>query len=113
MTGSSSDWEAQVELWLARLAQDRQTITYAALAEKAGIPAPHRIHKLTAFLETLMEIDARLEMPQRSAVVVSRTNGLPGNGFFDKLHELGLMSAEENRHDLHNRMMAALNTSRP
>lgn len=114
MTGSSSlNWKTRVELRLDQLAKDKKTITYAILAEQTGIPSPHRIHKLTIFLESLMEIDARLEMPQRSAVVVSRTNGLPGNGFFDKLYELGLMTADENRQNLHDRLMAELTSRQP
>jgi len=113
MTGSPPEWETRVELRLAELVAGGKTITYAELARQTDIPAPHRIHKITGFLETLMERDAYLGAPLRAAVVVSRTNGLPGRGFFDKLHELGLASPEEDSPQLHRRLLAALTPPRP
>lgn len=114
MTGSSPpEWETRVELRLAELAAGGKTITYAELARQTAIPGPHRIHKLTVFLETLMERDALLGAPLRSAVVVSRTHGMPGRGFFDKLHELGLASPAEDPRQLHQRLLGALNPPRP
>jgi len=114
MTGiSAENWQARVEMHLARLASEGRTITYVALAEEAGIPSPHRIHQLTGFLETLMESDARLGLPLRAAIVVSRTDGLPGDGFFDKLEELGLMPKTEDRRRLHQRLILSLRQRRP
>lgn len=112
-TSSPSSWQTQVELRLSELATGGEVITYAELAREAEIPAPHRIHKLTCFLETLMERDARLGAPLRSAVVVSRTTGVPGNGFFDKLDELGLVFPDEDRHQVHIRLLDALTPPRP
>ena len=86
---TAPQWQAAAETVIGECIQGRRTVTYAELAEAAGIPAPQRIHKLTGWLETLMESDRALGRPPRAAVVVSRTDGLPGRGFFEKLEELG------------------------
>ena len=52
---------------------------------------PHKIHRLTAWLEQLMAEDHDNERPLRAAVVISKARGgLPAPGFFDKAKELGL-----------------------
>ncbi len=68
----------------------RHLISYNELANTAGIPSPHRIHKLTKWLETLVAIDLKLEKPLRAAWVVSRQRGqIPAPGFFMKCTEMG------------------------
>ena len=86
---TAPQWQAAAEAVIGDCIRERRTVTYAGLAEAAGIPPPHRINKLTGWLETLMESDRALGRPPRAAVVVSRTDGLPRPGFFGKLEELG------------------------
>ena len=86
---TTREWQAAAEAVIGDCIRERRTITYAELAEAAGIETPHRIHKLTEWLEALMEKDCALDIPPRAAVVVSRTDGLPRRGFFEKLEGLG------------------------
>ena len=59
MTKDDNEWQIRAEMALAVAMQNRTLITYAELADAARIPAPHRIHKLTEWLETLLEDDHR------------------------------------------------------
>lgn len=62
-------------------------MTYGALAHDLG----WRVADLTAALERLMEDDAAAGAPQRAALLEGRlSNGLPAQGFFLKLAELGI-----------------------
>lgn len=73
--------------------QNRKTITYLEAADAIGVLAPQRIHQVTQLLEILIERDQKADNPIRAALVVSRNRtGLPGEGFFLKAKELGLMS---------------------
>ncbi len=75
---------------LQELARDGRTLTYQALAERAAVPPPHRIHKLTLLLEEMMRADHAAGRPLLAALVVSRAGaGIPGPGFFQLLGELG------------------------
>ena len=85
---TAPQWQGAAEAVIGDRIRRRLTITYAELAEAADIPPPHRIHKLTEWLETLMEKDRVLDRAPRAAVVVSKTDGLPGRGFFEKLEQL-------------------------
>lgn len=72
---------------LADLAAQGKTTTYGALARELG----WRVADLTAALERLMEQDAAAGRPQRAALLEGRlSNGLPAQGFFLKLAELGI-----------------------
>ena len=76
---------------LATAQRANQTITYAELANAAKIPNPHRIHKLTKWLENSMRVDHEAGKPLRAAMVISRNRGgLPAPGFFILCGELGL-----------------------
>ena len=75
----------------------RHLITYNDLADAAQIPAPHRIHKLTMWLESLIDEDHKSAKPLRAAWVVSRQRGqIPAPGFFIKCHEIGLYDGPVN-----------------
>ena len=64
------------------IAGDR-LITYAELAEAAGLTGRHRINRLTIWLEELIDSDAAANEPLRAARVISRARGgLPAPGFF-------------------------------
>ena len=84
-------WQSRAEMALATAQQANQTITYAELADAATVPNPHRIHKLTEWLENSMRMDHAAGEPLRAALVISRNrDGLPAPGFFLLCSELGL-----------------------
>ena len=84
-------WQIRAEMALESTIQTQQCLNYAALAEAARIPAPHRIHKLTGWLEAVITRDHHSGKPLRAAAVISRwRNGLPAPGFFDQCRDLGL-----------------------
>ena len=76
-------WHHKVDMCLTLAASAKRTLTYDALATEADIPAPHRIHKLTTFLETLICEDVASGRPIRAALVISKVRGRPAPGFFD------------------------------
>ena len=85
------DWQQRAEMALAAAAAAERLITYAELADAAGITGKHRINRLTAWLETRLEAEARDGGPMLSARVISRARGgLPAPGFFIKCTALGL-----------------------
>lgn len=91
MTQSDNEWHIRAEMALAVAVKSQTLITYAELADAAAIPAPHRINKLSVWLEATMESDHAHSMPLRAAWVISRARGgLPAPGFFIKCNELGL-----------------------
>lgn len=75
---------------LCGLARRRETATYQELAVSLDLAGRHRIHRLTAVLETLIREDHAAGRPLAAAMIVSRAlDGLPQRGFFDLLGELG------------------------
>ena len=85
------DWQRRANMALNSAIASRYLISYAELANTALVPPPRRIHKLTMWLETLIENDHQLAKPLRAAWVVSRQREqIPAPGFFMKCHELGL-----------------------
>lgn len=84
-------WFSRMVEALEEQARAQRTITYAELAEAAGIAGPYRIHRLTEALEDLTTRDHRIGQPLRSAVTISKArDGLPGPGFFQHCAALGL-----------------------
>ena len=57
---------------LEEQARVRRTITYAELAEAAGIAGRYRIHRLTEALEDLTARDHRIGQPLRAAAAISK-----------------------------------------
>ena len=85
------DWQRRASMALDSAIASRHLISYAELADTAQIPSPHRIHKLTIWLETLVADDHQSAKPLRAAWVVSRQRGqIPAPGFFLKCNEIGL-----------------------
>ena len=85
------DWQHRAEMALAAAAAAERLITYAELADAAGIAGRHRINRLTTWLEARLETEVRDGAPMLSARVISRARGgLPAPGFFMKCGELGL-----------------------
>ena len=85
------DWQTRASQLLMTVIKDRSVITYNQLATAAGLDGPHRIHRLTGWLEQIMEEDFRCGRPLRAAVVISKARGgLPAPGFFSHAQTLGL-----------------------
>ena len=95
MTKDEKEWQIRAEMALAVAVQNRKLITYAELADAASIPAPHRINKLSVWLEATMDSDCAQSIPLRAAWVISRARGgLPAPGFFIKCKALGLYDGD-------------------
>lgn len=106
---SDKDWQQRAEMMLLILAQKAQTITYDRLASQCDVPAPHRIHKLTNFLETLTAQDIEARQPIRAALVISKVRGRPADGFFDCLEACGYDYEQDKKELTHQTLLTALN----
>lgn len=102
-------WHFKVEIILKSLRDNAQTITYDALATQAQIPGPHRIHKLTTYLEALIDEDIKAATPIRAALVISKIRAKPAPGFFDCLSGHGMTVDDDNQGTLHQQLLRALN----
>ena len=97
MTDEQINWRHRASIALDSAITRRHLITYNDLADAARVPAPHRIHKLTMWLETLIYEDHKSAKPLRAAWVVSRQRGkLPAPGFFLKCSEIGVYNGPVN-----------------
>ena len=103
------DWHLKTEMTLLILAQKAEMISYDDLAKAVDVPSPHRIHKLTTYLETLIEQDIRQGEPIRAAVVISKIRGLPAPGFFDTLDRCQLAYDKSDKLRAHRELLNALN----
>jgi len=84
-------WQIRADMALASIAAGDRLITYAELADTAGLQGKHRINRLTLWLESTIETDAAAGTTLRAARVISRARGgLPAPGFFMKCSTLGL-----------------------
>ena len=84
-------WQIRAEMALTAAAASDRLITYAELADAAGIEGAHRIHRITAWLEDRLEEDVKAGARLLAARVISRSRGgLPAPGFFMKCAELGI-----------------------
>ena len=110
MTSEQEEWQLRASIALDAAITGGHLITYAELADAARIPAPHRINKLTQWLETLLEDDYRGARPLRAAWVVSRRREqLPAPGFFIKCLDLGIYDGApkgQQAADFHRRLLA-------
>ena len=94
---SEAAWQHRAEMALASVIAADRVITYAELADAATIPPPHRIQKLTLWLEAKLVADHQAGAKLRTARVISRSRGgLPAPGFFIKCRELGLYDGPAN-----------------
>ena len=91
---SNSDpesWQQNAHAKIMAVIINKDQITYNELAATANMTGPHKIHRLTLWLEQLMAEDQHNDRPLRAAVVISKARGgMPAPGFFDKAKELGL-----------------------
>ena len=93
-SNDDTSWHIRAEIALLATLRAGQPITYEGLATAAEIPAPHRIHKLTLWLEASMAEDVAARRPLRAAIVISRRYDRPAKGFFDMAISLGLIDAD-------------------
>ena len=89
-----TSWHMRAEIALLAALRAGQATTYEGLATAAEIPPPHRIHKLTLWLEASMAEDVAAGRPLRATIVISRLYDRPARGFFDMAISLGLIEAE-------------------
>ena len=91
LNSDPESWQQNAHAEIMAVIKNKDQITYNALAATANITGPHKIHRLTSWLEQLMAEDHQNDRPLRAAVVISKARGgLPAPGFFDKAKELGL-----------------------
>ena len=84
-------WQQNAHDEIIAVIKNKDRITYNALAATANMTGPHKIHRLTSWLEQLMAEDHYNDRPLRAAVVISKARGgLPAPGFVNKAKELGL-----------------------
>ena len=92
-TGQQNDggWQQRAAMALSAAAAAERLVTYAELADAAGITGKHRINRLTAWLEAELEREVGAGARRLSARVISRARGgIPAPGFFLKCAELGI-----------------------
>jgi len=73
---------------LEQKARDRQTATYNRLAAELGLPRVNNMfanHPFKPFFEQIDAVDSLERQPFRTALVVQKTTGRPGSGFFKSL----------------------------
>ena len=91
LNSDPESWQQNAHAEIMALIKNKDQITYNALAATAKVTGPHKIHRLTSWLEQLMAEDHHNDRPLRAAVVISKARGgLPAPGFFNKAKELGL-----------------------
>ena len=91
LNSDPENWQQNAHAEIMAVIKNKDQITYNALAATAKMTGPHKIHRLTSWLEQLMAEDHHNDRPLRAAVVISKARGgLPAPGFFDKAKELGL-----------------------
>ena len=110
MTSKQQEWQLPASIALDAAIAGGHLITYAELADAARIPGTQRIHRLTGWLETLLEDDHRAARPLRAAWVVSRRHEqVPAPGFFMKCQDLGIYDGApkgQQAADFHRRLLA-------
>ncbi|HEY5041458.1 MAG TPA: hypothetical protein VIK53_05590 [Verrucomicrobiae bacterium] len=75
----------------ARLPRDDAPIFYNDLASKFGLPPVDKFwatHPLCQIFDSIDREGATNNRPFRTALVISRERGIPGQGFFNTLQEL-------------------------
>lgn len=91
-----TDFRPGLRRILIELAATRRTATYKELAERAQVPPPHTIHKLTEALEEMIREDAAAGRPLLAATAIGRgPEGIPGRGFFLLAAELALYTGPD------------------
>ena len=84
---------------LIRRACARRTITYSELAQRVGLPLNPYIlaRRLPALLNEISAAEDEEDWPLLGALVVRKTDGRPGAGFFRLARRLGRLPADADR----------------
>ena len=91
LNSDPESWQQNAHAEIMAVIKNKDQITYNTLAARAKMTGPHKIHRLTCWLEQQMAEDHYNDRPLKAAVVISKARGgLPAPGFFDKAKELGL-----------------------
>ena len=99
LSSDPESWQRNAHTEIMAVIKNKDQITYNALAATANMTGPHKIRRLTSWLEQLMAEDHHNDRPLRAAVVISKARGgLPAPGFFDKAKELGLDFETNDKH---------------
>ncbi|MGM0825056.1 MAG: hypothetical protein ACQEUY_10075 [Pseudomonadota bacterium] len=69
-------------------------MTYQQVAKALGLEPPRTIQRVAQAIEQLMEEDVAAGRPMISALVVSRRDDLPAEGFFEHAVALGRFPAD-------------------
>lgn len=97
--------EAVLRKCLVHAARGRKTLTYGEVASEFGIAwSQGALSALTGTLRLIGEANQRRGEPQLMALVVNKTNGIPGPGYF-KTIGTGLVSQSEQR-EMHRRELS-------
>ena len=92
---TDQDLQERLRRVLTLCATAGETLAYRDLAQRAEVPGPHSIHRLTLALEAMIRDDHAAGRPLLAALAVGRAQRgadgrpLPGRGFFHLLAELG------------------------
>ena len=96
------DLQDRLRRVLTACAATGETLAYRDLAQRAALPGPHSIHRLTLALEAMIRADHAADRPLLAALAVGRAQrgpdgrALPGRGFFHLLAELGRYDGPDN-----------------
>lgn len=84
---------------LMGLPDEAVPITYQQAAEALGLTPPRTIQRVALALEALMREDVAAGRPMIAALVVSRREDQPRQGFFELAVALGRFPADPARHE--------------
>jgi hypothetical protein len=84
---------------LKRVARNQSTTTYSDIAPLAGLDmeSPADRNKMRAMLGVISTYEHENGRPMLTAVVVHRQDNIPGNGFFELAHHLGLLKRGQDK----------------
>ncbi|MGM0544059.1 MAG: hypothetical protein ACQERP_09310 [Pseudomonadota bacterium] len=74
-------------------------MTYQQVARALGLEPPRTIQRVAQAIEQLMDEDVAAGRPMIAALVVSRRNDLPAEGFFEHAVALGRFPADPEQYE--------------
>ncbi len=89
------NWQINARKILTVCSNSGKLITYGKLAQKANIPPPNSINKLTNWLEGLILEEVKQNNPITPALVISKVgNSIPAPGFFIFCKKIGIYNGK-------------------
>jgi hypothetical protein len=90
----AEDWDAakaEAKRYLVAKARQHQTVTYSELSLAIqSITIPHYGYMMTGMLNDIHRDDLQFQRPGLATLVVRKSDGLPGPGYFKSERELGI-----------------------